>query len=60
MIEFEQMGSIFRKTVTRLLPKSAEFFTRQGQKFARWKPAKGRATIAKLTTGKDGSPRIVE
>ena len=54
------MGTVYRKTVTRPLPKGAELFTRQGQQFARWKPAKGRAKTAKVTTGKDGSPRIVE
>ncbi len=53
-------GTVYRKTVTRPLPTGAELFTRQGQQFARWKPAKGRTRTAKITTGKDGSPRIVE
>ncbi|MDB5346471.1 MAG: hypothetical protein JWP89_4848 [Schlesneria sp.] len=54
------MGTVFRKIVTRPLPKGAELYTRQGQQFARWKPAKGRTKTAKVTTGKDGSPRILE
>ena len=53
------MGSVYKKTVTRLLPSGAELFTKAGQSFARWKPAKGKARSAKVTTGKDGSPRIV-
>jgi integrase len=53
------MGTVFKKTVTRPLPKGAELFTKQGQQFARWKPSKGRARTAKVTTGKDGSTRIL-
>lgn len=54
------MGTVFKKTVSRPLPKGAELFTKQGQQFARWKPSKGRARTAKVTTGKDGSTRIRE
>ncbi len=54
------MGTVYRKTVTRPLPKGAELFTKQGEPFARWKPSKGRARTAKVTTGKDGSPRILD
>ncbi len=54
------MGTVFKKTVSRPLPKGAELFTKQGQQFARWKPSKGRARTAKVTTGKDGSTRILE
>ena len=54
------MGTVYRKTVTRPLPKGAELFTKQGQPFARWKPAKGRARTARVTTGKDGSSRILD
>ena len=35
-------------------------FTKHGEPFARWKPSKGRARTAKVTTGKDGSPRILD
>jgi len=54
------MGSVFKKTVTRPLPAGAELFTKRGEQFARWKPPKGRTKTAKVTTGKDGSLRIVE
>ena len=54
------MGTVFKKTVTRPLPQGAELFNKQGQQFARWKPSKGRARTAKVTTGKDGSIRIVD
>ena len=54
------MGTVFKKTVTRPLPKGAELFTKQDQQFAKWKPVKGRARTAKVTTGKDGSTRILD
>lgn len=54
------MGAVYKKTVTRPLPKGAELFTKQGQQFARWRPARGRARTARVTTGKDGSLRIVD
>ena len=53
------MGSVYRKSVTRPLPTGAELFSKGGEQFARWKPAKGKTRTAKMTTGKDGSPRIV-
>ena len=54
------MGSVYRKTVTRPLPEGAELFTKAGEQYARWKPAKGKTRTAKVTTGKDGSPRILD
>ncbi len=54
------MGTVYKKTVTRPLPKGAELFTKNGQQFARWKPAKGKTRTAKVTTGADGSPRILD
>ena len=54
------MGSVFRKTVTRSLPKGAELFTKNGEQFAKWKPAKGRAKTAKVRNCKDGSLRIID
>ena len=54
------MGSVYKKKVTRPLPAGAELFTKRGEQFAKWKPPKGRAKTAKVTTGKDGSLRIVE
>ena len=52
------MGAIFKKTVTRPMPTGAEVFIRGGQRFARWK-INGKSRTAKLTTGRDGSERIV-
>ncbi len=54
------MGAVFKKTVTRPLPEGAELFTKQGLQYARWKPSRGRVRTARVTTGKDGSPRILD
>ena len=53
------MGTVYCKTVTRPLPKGAELFTKDGQPFAWWKPAKGKTCMAKVTM-KDGSPHILD
>ena len=54
------MGTVFKKTACRPLPKEAELFTKHGQQYARWKPSKGgKARTAKVTTGQDGLPRIL-
>ena len=53
------MGTVYRKTVTKALPAGAELFIRKGQRFARWKDAKGKTRTAKLTTASDGADRIV-
>lgn len=53
------MGAVYRKTVTKPLPAGAEFFVRKGQRFVRWRDAKGRLRTAGLTVGNDGSERIV-
>src|SRR5262245_28949712 len=52
------MGTVFKKTVTKSLPEGAEILTRKGQRFARWRNAKGKLRNAQLTTGKDGADRI--
>ena len=52
------MGTVFKKQTTRPLPVGADIFTKGGQRFARWKAGK-RTRTAKLTTGRDGSERIV-
>ena len=52
------MGTVFKKQTTRTLPVGADIFTKSGQRFARWKAGK-RTRTAKLTTGRDGSERIV-
>ena len=53
------MGTVYRKSATKSLPASAEVFVRQGNRFARWKDAKGKTRTAVVTTGVDGADRIV-
>jgi hypothetical protein len=53
------MGSVFKKIVTKPLPPGAETFVRKGERFARWKDARGKTRTAPLTGGKDGRERIV-
>ena len=53
------MGSIFKKTATKPLPSEAEVFERKGKYFARWVDSKQKKRVASLTTGRDGSQRIV-
>jgi len=54
------MASVYRKTYTKPMPEGAETFTRKGQQYARWKDGTGKTKTAKLTTGRDGSERIVQ
>jgi hypothetical protein len=53
------MGAVFKKTVTKAMPAGAETFARKGERFARWKDRRGKTRTAPLTTGEDGSERIV-
>jgi len=53
------MGSVYKKTFTKPMPANAELFTKKGEQFARWKPAKGKMLTAKVTAGQDGTQRIV-
>src|SRR6516162_8531676 len=53
------MGTVFKKTFTKPLPQGAETFIRKGERFARWKDRRGKTRTAPLTTGNDGSERIV-
>jgi integrase len=53
------MGTVYKPTVTKAVPAGAESFIRRGQRFARWKDSNGKTRTAPLTTGKDGSDRIV-
>lgn len=53
------MGAIFKKTATKPLPAGAEIVVRQGQRLARWRNRRGRMQTAPVTTGVDGSVRIV-
>ncbi|MCH7885841.1 MAG: hypothetical protein IIC01_11410 [Planctomycetes bacterium] len=36
-------GTVYKKTYTKPLPPDAEAFTRKGERFARWKDAKGKS-----------------
>jgi hypothetical protein len=53
------VGTVFKLTVTKSLPAGAETCTRKGQRFARWKDRNGKTWTVPLTTGKDGSDRLV-
>jgi hypothetical protein len=53
------MGTVYKPTATKPLPTGAEVFTRKGERFARWKDARGKARTAPVTTGKDGTVRLV-
>ena len=53
------MGTVYKKTATKPIPKGAELFTKNGKRFARWKPSTGKARTAPVTTGNDGTDRIV-
>ena len=53
------MGTVFKKQTTRSLPPGAEIIVRKGERLARWKDRQGKARTAPLTTGEDGSERIV-
>ena len=53
------MATVYRKTVTKPLPENAEIITRKGERLARWKDGRGKTRTAPLTTGRDGSGRIV-
>jgi integrase len=53
------MGTVLKKIVTKAKPEKAETFTRDGERWARWKDRNGKTRKAKLTIGKDGHERIV-
>ncbi len=53
------MGSVFKKTVTKALPRTAKIIVRKGQRFAEWLDAKQKRRTAPVTVGKDGADRII-
>ncbi len=53
------MATVFRKTFTKPLPEGAEVHDRRGERCVRWKDAQGKTRTALLTTGRDGTPRIL-
>ena len=52
------MGSVFRKSYTKPVPKNAEIIEKGGQRLARWR-ARGKLRTAPMTTGDDGGDRIL-
>ena len=52
------MASVYRKTITKPLPASAEIFSREGSQFARWKDRRNKSHTAAVIKGRDGSMRI--
>src|SRR5229473_5681214 len=53
------MGTVFKKTYTKPVPMGAEVIIRKGERFARWKPAKGKTRSVPRTVGKDGTERLI-
>jgi integrase len=52
------MGRVFKKPITRPLPRGAEIVTRQNGRVATWGDSKGKLRTAPVTAGKDGALRI--
>ena len=53
-----EMGSVYKKAVTKPLPPDAEIVTKKKGQCAQWKNRRGKTYSAPLTTGRDGKPRI--
>ncbi len=53
------MGTVFKKTVTKPLPAGAKLIVRKEQRLAEWVDAKQKRRTAPVTTGRDGTDRIV-
>lgn len=53
------MGAVYRKTFTKPLPGGAEIIVRGGERLARWADTNGKTRTAPLTTGLDGSDRVL-
>jgi integrase len=52
--------AIYRKTYTKPLPKAAEVYEEDGQRYAHWTDRNGRKQKARVTTGRDGSERVLK
>ncbi len=50
--------ALYKKKTTRALTSGAELFTRNGQRYARWRDRQGRTQTATVTVGRDGSERV--
>jgi len=53
------MGTVYRKSATKPLPSNAKLIVRKGERFAEWIDAKLKRRTAPVTTGQDGTERIV-
>jgi integrase len=53
------MGTVYRKTYTKPLPANADTFSRSGKRYAKWKNHRNKPRTALMTSGKNGSNRIV-
>src|SRR5437867_247058 len=53
------MGTVFKKTFTKPLPRGAETFEEERKRYARWKPPKGRTRTARVTRGANGQERVL-
>jgi len=40
------VGTVYKKTATKLLPTGAKLVLRKGQRFTKWKPTKGKTRTA--------------
>ena len=49
------MGTVFKRTATKPLPVGAELFVRKGERFARWKTAKGKTRTAPVVVPAEGT-----
>ncbi len=54
------MGAVYRPTSTRPVPNGAEILARRNDRVARWTDSRGRVRTAPVTTGADGTSRIVQ
>src|SRR5262249_8702882 len=53
------MGTVFRKTFTKPIPKGADISERKGRRTARWRDRRGRLRMELVTVGKDGTDRLL-
>ena len=49
------MGTVFKRTATKPIPPGAELFVRKGERFARWKTAKGKTRTAPVVVPAEGT-----
>ncbi len=52
------MGSVYKKTVTKPLPRDAEVITKKKGEQAKWTDRNGKKRSAPVTRGRNGKPRI--